>query len=490
MLSSDDLRFGESLTQEVAYEGLLLKQRRLLHERIGELLEHDLERNPEHAALLAHHYSRSDNHTKAIDALLRAAREAEEAPSYRVAADLYRRAWRLAETVLGEREDGRFHRAALTAVSGITRLTVFFGAIDLSEAEEAAVRGRELAALLGDQGALAQLHYAHGIITIMRPNAPDFAGGLALAERGLTIAEEAGLDGERSRIARGLAMNYAVDGRFDQARSLIEVELAGLESGPDGARRSDLYLSTRWIRDLVHYASDDLDWIVTKGSETFAMCAERGNRTIRTAIGTLLAPAHFLRAEYDEARRWADMTLETAEAIANVNAFTTSSSLALLTRALLGEQVDAAPYVDRIEQGLRAGGLMQLNTRFVAEALLAIGDLERADQLTEKLVRIPGGRLRQSLVLSARGDVLARLGRRDRAVERYAEALAIAETIGSRSTLAAALLGRAEVAASRGEVPRDLERLGGIVDGLRLLHYRPRLERLLAQTGMGEPSRG
>ena len=29
-----------------------------------------------------------------------------------------------------------------------------------------------------------------------------------------------------------------------------------------------------------------------------------------------------------------------------------------------------------------------------------------------------------------------------------------------------------------------------IVDGLRLLHYRPRLERLLAQTGMGEPSRG
>ncbi len=222
VLSNDDLRFGESLTQEVAYEGLLLKQRRLLHERIGELLEHDLERNPEHAALLAHHYSRSDNHTKAIDALLRAAREAEEAPSYRVAADLYRRAWRLAETVLGEREDGRFHRAALTAVSGITRLTVFFGAVDLSEAEEAAVRGRELAALLGDQGTLAQLHYAHGIITIMRPNAPDFAGGLALAERGLTIAEEAGLDGERSRIARGLAMNYAVDGRFDQARSLIE----------------------------------------------------------------------------------------------------------------------------------------------------------------------------------------------------------------------------------------------------------------------------
>src|SRR5439155_12258085 len=39
VLASNEYRFGESLTQEVAYEGLLLKQRRQLHERIGHLLE-------------------------------------------------------------------------------------------------------------------------------------------------------------------------------------------------------------------------------------------------------------------------------------------------------------------------------------------------------------------------------------------------------------------------------------------------------------------
>src|SRR5439155_27103575 len=37
--SADEYRFGESLTQEVAYESLLLRQRRQLHERIGTLLE-------------------------------------------------------------------------------------------------------------------------------------------------------------------------------------------------------------------------------------------------------------------------------------------------------------------------------------------------------------------------------------------------------------------------------------------------------------------
>ena len=39
VLSTDEYRFGESLTQEVAYEGLLLRERRELHEQVGRLLE-------------------------------------------------------------------------------------------------------------------------------------------------------------------------------------------------------------------------------------------------------------------------------------------------------------------------------------------------------------------------------------------------------------------------------------------------------------------
>ena len=88
-LSSDEFRFGESLTQEVAYEGLLLKQRRQLHERVGALLEAEpTERGLEHAALLAHHYGRSDDRGKAVQALLGAAREAprEMSPTPRRAA--------------------------------------------------------------------------------------------------------------------------------------------------------------------------------------------------------------------------------------------------------------------------------------------------------------------------------------------------------------------------------------------------------------------
>src|SRR6185436_8934723 len=73
LFSNDEYRFGESLTQEVAYEGLLLKQRRQLHERIGQLLEAaGGGPDPERSALLAHHFGRSENRVKTIQALMTA----------------------------------------------------------------------------------------------------------------------------------------------------------------------------------------------------------------------------------------------------------------------------------------------------------------------------------------------------------------------------------------------------------------------------------
>src|SRR5439155_827776 len=110
--SADEYRFGESLTQEVAYESLLLRQRRQLHERIGTLLETSPGKpNAERSALLAYHFARSENRPKALEALLRAAQDAEQLPSYRAAVDFYRQAWEVAEAALAEDGDGPYRRA-------------------------------------------------------------------------------------------------------------------------------------------------------------------------------------------------------------------------------------------------------------------------------------------------------------------------------------------------------------------------------------------
>jgi len=60
--------FKHALTQEVAYNSVLLERRRAMHERAARAIEGLFtERLPEHYNALAHHYSRSGTTTKAVD---------------------------------------------------------------------------------------------------------------------------------------------------------------------------------------------------------------------------------------------------------------------------------------------------------------------------------------------------------------------------------------------------------------------------------------
>ncbi|MBI3799272.1 MAG: hypothetical protein HY268_20195, partial [Deltaproteobacteria bacterium] len=62
--------FKHALTQEVAYNSLLLERRKVLHEHVGQVIE-DVYREQldEHYSELAHHYTRSGNSEKAIEYL-------------------------------------------------------------------------------------------------------------------------------------------------------------------------------------------------------------------------------------------------------------------------------------------------------------------------------------------------------------------------------------------------------------------------------------
>ena len=75
--------FKHALTQEVAYNAVLLERRRGLHERAAQAIEGlCTARLPEHYNALAHHYSRSGNTAKAVDYLHRAGQQAVERSAY------------------------------------------------------------------------------------------------------------------------------------------------------------------------------------------------------------------------------------------------------------------------------------------------------------------------------------------------------------------------------------------------------------------------
>ncbi|MBV8454711.1 MAG: hypothetical protein JOZ29_20935, partial [Deltaproteobacteria bacterium] len=69
--------FKHALTQEVAYNSMLIERRKILHERTGQVLESMFaDQLDDHISDLARHYSSSDNISKAIDYLGRAGQQA------------------------------------------------------------------------------------------------------------------------------------------------------------------------------------------------------------------------------------------------------------------------------------------------------------------------------------------------------------------------------------------------------------------------------
>jgi class 3 adenylate cyclase/predicted ATPase len=75
--------FKHALTQEVAYNSILIERRKLLHERVGLALESMFSQQlDDHLPELAHHFSRTDNRAKAIDYLERAGRKALQRSAY------------------------------------------------------------------------------------------------------------------------------------------------------------------------------------------------------------------------------------------------------------------------------------------------------------------------------------------------------------------------------------------------------------------------
>jgi len=488
MLSRDEYRFGESLTQEVAYEALLLKERRQLHERIGHMLEEEaIDNDPELPALLAHHYALSDNRDKAVGALLHAAQRAEQLPSYNTAVRCYRQAWELTSDAIekngGAAADESLMRAAVSAAVGLCRMVVIYKVPDDGASEQAAYRGRELANALGDQGNVAALWTYQGML-IIDGRRERFAEGLELLERGMTVARDARLPNIVRNMSRGLGWGYMYDGRLDLALQTFTAAFEDMQRSGEHERLSDVYFGSRFMRDQALYYSDNFQEALTATSQTYELGVKASNRTVQGGAAAMVALMHLAAGNYTEARRWADRSLEVAEAIGNIAAARSAAIAALAARLELREPVVAAGYIDLIEQGFLARGDMAVKSILAVEVLLMAGETQRAKNYAEVAYAHAGGRLREAICAAACGDVTRHLGEDhwEQAADWYEQAISLAATIGSRSTLTAAHLGAGELAAARGDRQGATEHLQKALESsqaIGLVRYRSRAQRQL-----------
>jgi tetratricopeptide (TPR) repeat protein len=147
-LEEAEYTFKHALTQEVAYNSVLMERRRLLHERTGEAIEALFkDRIDDHLAELAHHYSRTANTRKAVEYLVRAGRQAAARSAYPEAVTRLSSALEFLKHLPDDAERARQELSVQSALGSSLSNAKGWAAAEL---EPVYARARELCAQIGD----------------------------------------------------------------------------------------------------------------------------------------------------------------------------------------------------------------------------------------------------------------------------------------------------------------------------------------------------
>jgi predicted ATPase len=160
--------FKHALTQEVAYNSLLIERRKLLHERAATSMESlYAERLDDHLNELAHHYELSGNTRKALEYLKRAAQQAVGRSAHMEAIGLFRSALELLravpETLERDQEELELQLGLgvpLHAIKGTSA----------PEMREIYARARELCRQMGESPHYSPFSLDSGAFTICAPS--------------------------------------------------------------------------------------------------------------------------------------------------------------------------------------------------------------------------------------------------------------------------------------------------------------------------------
>jgi hypothetical protein len=132
--------FTHALTREVAYDGMLETRRRELHGRAGASLEYSQgSQRFEHGELLAHHYARSAEPTRAIPYLAAAGARAKDRYANEEAIRLYRKALSIVSDLPAGSDRDRQELEILEAVAAPVNARYGYASPELQQALERTV---------------------------------------------------------------------------------------------------------------------------------------------------------------------------------------------------------------------------------------------------------------------------------------------------------------------------------------------------------------
>ncbi len=179
--------FKHALTQEVAYNSLLIERRKQLHERAGAALETlFIGQLEDHLDELAHHYSRSANPEKAVEYLTRAGQRAQNRSAFAEAQAQLQQGLEWIKMLADSPERDARELVLASTLAQVLMVTRGYAA---PEAREASARARDLAEKSGDLALFVR--HIFGIWTFALVSG-DLSTAGQLADRILDLAQREG----------------------------------------------------------------------------------------------------------------------------------------------------------------------------------------------------------------------------------------------------------------------------------------------------------
>ena len=293
--------FRHALTQEVAYNSLLVKRRKEIHEKIAQAIEElYAERLEEFYEMLAYHYGRSDNTEKAVEYLDLANQKAVKLNAMEEAKTYFDEAMKLLDT-LPDTEENQKRCISLL----VNQWIVFLQLLKFKEYYELLTRYEPMAIGLGNQGLLGEFYAQLSQCGYWFSN---FDQAIQMGTKALELCEAAGnVEGSHSAY-NAMQYSYLYKGDYENVLALKEDILRMIE------QQFNLHIYV-WTLSAVSWAYSELglwDEAVKEGQEGLRIAKEFSDNSLISFAAFIISLAYTFKGDLRKATEYAELAVQKA----------------------------------------------------------------------------------------------------------------------------------------------------------------------------------
>jgi class 3 adenylate cyclase/tetratricopeptide (TPR) repeat protein len=424
--------FKHALTQEVAYNSLLHKRRKEIHEKIGNAIEQIYtERLEEFFEMLAYHFEQGEVWEKALEYTLEAAERARKLYARPEAVTHYWQALELLEHIPRTGERGRTH---IDVVLSLVRLPGWrrdaAGQTEVFRHVDEAMR---VADDIGDAGCLARLESFKGYSSQDQ----------GLLTRAIARAETSGDAFARAYTASLYAHYLGETGQYE--KTLPHIDQAIKILGTEGARYEQALTMAVGGRCYCTRAGK-LEEALSYAARAREIGEAMGDARLR-AWGAMEAEPYMYKGLWEQVVRVAEEGLPAAWEIGELTVISFSSSWLGIAYLKLGRLEDAKRVLGRALKESQARTVAPFTKIYlqiaVAHLHLALGEPGEALGAARKALQVDERSsfpLEQGAAYRILGQVHEAMGSREEAEAAFRRSLQVLEEIQSRPEQAQTLL--------------------------------------------------